>query len=126
LNPVQRRNVSSGSEFESIVGYSRAVRTGSNVAVAGTTGAGEDIAAQTRDALRRIDVALQEVGASMSDVVRTRMFVTDIALWGEVGKVHAEVFFDIRPVTTMVEVSALIAPELMVEIEVDAFVAEPS
>jgi enamine deaminase RidA (YjgF/YER057c/UK114 family) len=126
LNPVQRRNVSSGSEFESIVGYSRAVRTGSQVAVAGTTGAGDDIAAQTRDALHRIDVALQEVGASLSDVVRTRMFVTDIALWAEVGKVHAEVFSDIRPVTTMVEVSALIAPELMIEIEVDAFVTEPS
>ena len=123
---MQRRKVSSGSEFESIVGYSRAVRTGPYVAVAGTTGAGDDIASQARDALHRIDIALQEVGASMSDVVRTRMFVTDISLWGEVGKVHAEVFSDIRPVATMVEVSGLISPELMVEIEVDAYVAEPS
>ena len=79
---MQRRNVSSGSEFESIVGYSRAVRTGSYIAVAGTTGAGDDIAAQARDALHRIDIALQEVGASMSDVVRTRMFVTDISTVG--------------------------------------------
>ena len=123
---MQRRKVSSGSEFESIVGYSRAVRTGPHVAVAGTTGAGDDIATQARDALHRIDIALQEVGASMSDVVRTRMFVTDISMWGEVGKVHAEVFSDIRPVATLVEVSALISHELMVEIEVDAYVPESS
>jgi enamine deaminase RidA (YjgF/YER057c/UK114 family) len=119
-----RQNVSSGSEFESTVGYSRAVRIGPYIAVAGTTGAGDDIASQSRDALRRIDIALQEVGASLSDVIRTRMFVTDISLWGEVGKVHAEVFGDIRPVATMVEVTALIAPELLVEIEVDAYVPE--
>jgi enamine deaminase RidA (YjgF/YER057c/UK114 family) len=119
-----RHNVSSGSEFESKVGYSRAVRIGPYVAVAGTTGAGEDVASQTRDALRRIDTALQDVGASLSDVVRTRMFVTDITLWAEVGKVHAEVFGDIMPVATMVEVAALIAPELVVEIEVDAYIAE--
>lgn len=123
---MQRRNVSSGSEFEPVVGYSRAVRTGSHIAVAGTTGAGDDITSQARDALHRIAIALQEVGASMSDVVRTRIFVTDISLWGEVGKVHAEVFSDVRPVATMVEVSALISPELMVEIEVDAYVAESS
>jgi enamine deaminase RidA (YjgF/YER057c/UK114 family) len=119
---TQRRNVSSGSAFEPEVGYSRAVRTGPYVAVAGTTGTGTDIAAQARDALRRIEVALTEAGASMSDVVRTRMFVTDISLWREVGAVHAEVFGDIRPVATMVEVSALISPELLVEIEVDAYV----
>jgi len=119
-----RQNVSSGSEFESTVGYSRAVRIGPYIAVAGTTGTGDDIASQSRDALRRIDIALQEVGASLSDVIRTRMFVTDISLWGEVGKVHAEVFGDIRPVATMVEVTALIAPELLVEIEVDAYVPE--
>ena len=119
-----RHNVSSGSEFESTVGYSRTVRIGPYIAVAGTTGAGEDVASQARDALRRINTALQEVGASMSDVVRTRMFVTDISLWGEVAKVHAEVFGDIRPAATMVEVAALIAPELMVEIEVDAYIAE--
>ena len=120
---THRHNVSSGSAFESIVGYSRAVRTGPYVAVAGTTGTGEDITAQARDALRRIEIALQEVGASLSDVMRTRMYVTDISLWRDVGAVHAEVFGDIRPVATMVEVSALISPELLVEIEVDAYVA---
>ncbi len=120
---MMRHNVSSGSEFETTVGYSRAVRIGPYVAVAGTTGAGEDFASQARDALQRIGTALHEVGASISDVVRTRMFVTDISRWDEVGKVHAEVFGDIRPVATMVEVAALIAPELMVEIEVDAYVA---
>jgi enamine deaminase RidA (YjgF/YER057c/UK114 family) len=118
-----RRNVSSGSEFETTVGYSRAVRIGPYIAVAGTTGAGDDVASQARDALRRIDTALQEVDASMSDVIRTRIFVTDISLWAEVGEVHAEVFGDIRPAATMVEVTALIAPELMVEIEVDAYIA---
>jgi enamine deaminase RidA (YjgF/YER057c/UK114 family) len=120
---THRHNVSSGSAFESIVGYSRAVRTGPYVAVAGTTGTGEDITAQARDALRRIEIALQQVGASLSDVMRTRMYVTDISLWRDVGAVHAEVFGDIGPVATMVEVSALISPELLVEIEVDAYLA---
>jgi enamine deaminase RidA (YjgF/YER057c/UK114 family) len=118
---TQRRTVSSGSEYESLVGYSRAVRTGPYIAVAGTTGTGADIAAQTRDALRRIEVALLEAGGSLSDVVRTRMYVTDISLWREVGDVHAEMLGDTRPVATMVEVSALISPDLMVEIEVDAY-----
>jgi enamine deaminase RidA (YjgF/YER057c/UK114 family) len=117
----RRVNVSSGSEFEAAVGYSRAVRTGDHVVVAGTTGVGDDIAAQTREALRRIEIALREAGASLTDVVRTRMFVTDISLWREVGAVHAQVFGEICPVSTMVEVSALISPELMVEIEVDAY-----
>ena len=105
------------------MGYSRAVRTGSYVVVAGTTGAGDDIAAQTREALRRIRIALEQTGASLSDVVRTRIYVTDISRWREVGVVHAEVFGEIRPVATMVEVSALISPELMVEIEADAYVS---
>ena len=118
---TERRNVSSGSEFEELVGYSRAVRTGPFIVVAGTTAPGDDIAAQTREALRRIELALHDVGASMADVVRTRIYVTDISMWREVGAVHAEVFGDIRPVATMVEVSALISPELFVEIEVDAF-----
>jgi enamine deaminase RidA (YjgF/YER057c/UK114 family) len=124
---AKRQLVSSGSEFESMVGYSRAVRIGSQVAVAGTTGAGPagDIAAQTQDALRRIEIALQQAGAALTDVVRTRIFVTDISRWREVGAVHAEVFGQIRPASTMVEVAALITPELMVEIEADAYVASP-
>jgi enamine deaminase RidA (YjgF/YER057c/UK114 family) len=118
---TQRRRVSSGSAYESAVGYSRAVRTGPHIVVAGTTGEGDGIAAQTREALRRIDIALQKAGAALSDVVRTRIYVTDISQWEEVGAVHAEVFGEIRPVATMVEVSALISPELLVEIEVDAY-----
>jgi enamine deaminase RidA (YjgF/YER057c/UK114 family) len=117
----QRRNISSGVEFESLVGYSRAVRIGPVVAVAGTTGAGDGIAAQTRDALRRIETALRAAGAELTDVVRTRIYVTDIAQWRAVGDVHAEVFGDVRPVATMVEVAALISPELLVEIEADAY-----
>ena len=118
---TQRRRVSSGSAYESTVGYSRAVRTGPHIAVAGTTGSGDTAAEQTRDALRRIDVALQKVGASLADVVRTRMYVTDISAWEQIGAVHAEVFGDVMPVATMVQVSALISPELMVEIEIDAY-----
>ncbi|AGZ53266.1 RidA family protein [Mycobacterium kansasii] len=117
-----RRWVSSGSDFESAVGYSRAVRVGPHVAVAGTTGSGSDIAAQTRDALHRIEAALGQAGAKLGDVVRTRIYVTDISCWREVGDVHAEVFGGIRPAATMVEVSALIAPGLLVEIEADAYV----
>ncbi|MCW2514511.1 MAG: putative translation initiation inhibitor, yjgF family [Mycobacterium sp.] len=120
----RRINVSSGSAFEAEVGYSRAVRMGPLVMVAGTTAPGDDVTTQTRGALRRIEIALAEAGAALTDVVRTRMFVTDIALWQEVGAVHAEVFGDVRPVATMVEVSALIAPDLHVEIEVDAYVSE--
>jgi enamine deaminase RidA (YjgF/YER057c/UK114 family) len=122
--PANRTVVSSGSDFESVVGYSRAVRVGPHVAVAGTTGAGPaaDIAAQARDALRRIEIALRQAGAELTDVVRTRIYVTDISRWREVAAVHAQVFGEIRPVATMVEVSALIAPELLVEIEADAYV----
>ncbi|SEH83889.1 Enamine deaminase RidA, house cleaning of reactive enamine intermediates, YjgF/YER057c/UK114 family [Mycolicibacterium rutilum] len=121
----QRRNVSSDSPYEETVGYSRAVRTGPFVAVSGTTGAGDDVTSQARDALRRIETALRDAGASLADVVRTRMYVTDISHWRDVGAVHAEVFGSIRPAATMVEVSALIAPGLLVEIEADAYVAEP-
>ena len=117
-----RVTVSSGSPFEERVGYARAVRVGPLVVVAGTTAPGEGIADQAREALRRIEIALGEAGAAMTNVVRTRMFVTDISRWQEVAAVHAEVFGDIRPVTTMVEVSALISPDLLVEIEVDAYV----
>lgn len=120
-----RNVVSSESAFESAVGYSRAVRVGPHVAVAGTTGTGPagDIAAQARDALRRIEIALHQAGAALTDVVRTRIYVTDIARWREVGAVHAEVFGAIRPAATMVQVAALITPELLVEIEADAYVA---
>lgn len=115
--------VSSGSEFESAVGYSRAVRIGPHVVVSGTTGPGPvgDIAAQTREALRRIEIALHQAGAVLSDVVRTRIYVTDISRWREVAAAHAEVFGEIRPAATMVEITALIAPELLVEIEADAY-----
>lgn len=122
---MTRRNVSSGSEYEATVGYSRAVRTGPYVVVAGTTGAGDGAADQARDALRRIEIALRDVGACLADVVRTRMYVTDISQWRDVGTVHAEAFGDTMPVATMVEVSALIAPEHLIEIEVDAYVGEP-
>jgi enamine deaminase RidA (YjgF/YER057c/UK114 family) len=124
--------VSSESDFESTVGYSRAVRIGPPIAVAGTTSAAPaadnreigdigDIGAQTREALRRIEVALNQAGAALSDVVRTRIYVTDISRWREVAAVHSDVFGDIRAAATMVEVAALIAPELLVEIEADAY-----
>lgn len=120
---AHRVTVSSGSPFESKVGYARAVRVGPLVVVAGTTAPGDGIAAQTREALRRIESALGEAGAAMTDVVRTRLFVTDISQWEDVAAVHAAVFGDIRPVATMVEVSALISPELLIEIEADAYVS---
>lgn len=123
--PASRILVSSGSDFESIVGYSRAVRVGPHIALAGTTGGAagdDDIAAQTREALRRIEIALEQTGATLSDVIRTRIYVTDISRWREVAAVHADVFGEIRPATTMVEVAALITPDLLVEIEADAYV----
>ncbi|MFE9327170.1 RidA family protein [Nocardia sp. NPDC052278] len=126
-----RMNIASGSEFEDIVGYSRAVRVGNTVAVSGTTASlpggnavgGDDIGEQTREALRRIGTALTEAGASLADVVRTRIFVTDIARWPEVAKAHAEAFGDIRPAASMYEIKALITPALLVEIEADAICA---
>ncbi|WP_297697460.1 RidA family protein [Mycobacterium sp.] len=124
---ASRKVVLSESTFESVIGYSRAVRVGPHVSVAGTTGAGpaDDIAAQARDALRRIEIALQQADAALTDVVRTRIYVTDISRWREVAAVHEDVFGAIRPAATMVEVSALIAPELLVEIEADAYVEGP-
>ncbi|WP_067845889.1 Rid family hydrolase [Nocardia lijiangensis] len=129
---TERVNISSESEFEDVVGYSRAVRVGNLVAVSGTTAAaaggtavgGDDIGEQAREALRRIAAALDEAGARMADVVRTRIFVTDIGRWPEVAAAHAEVFGDIRPAASMYEVRALITPALLVEIEADAVVAD--
>lgn len=126
----ERRLISSGAAWEPVVGYSRAVRIDNLVFVAGTTAAGHDggavggadIGAQTREALQRIQAVLEETGARLADVVRTRMFVTDISRWEEVGRVHGEFFGDIRPASTMVEVSGLIDPALLVEIEAVAVI----
>lgn len=123
----ERRRVSTGSPWESVVGYSRAIRVGNVVEVAGTTAMrdGEIVGKgnayeQTSYILEIIEGALKQVGASMPDVVRTRIFVTDISKWEEIGKAHGEYFKDIRPVATMVEVKGLIEPDLLVEIEVQA------
>ncbi len=127
-----RKNISSGAPWESIVGYSRAVRIGNHVWVAGTTATDEhgkvvgagDAAVQTRYALQIIGRALNEAGVTFADVVRTRTFVTDISQWEAIGRVHGEFFGDVRPAATMVEVSKLIDPAHLVEIEVDAFLHE--
>lgn len=129
-NRMRRTQIGSGATWEDVVGYSRAVRVGAWISVSGTTAAadgggavgGDDIGAQTREALRRIEQALARVGAELRHVVRTRMYVTDIDRWQEVGAVHGEVFRDIRPATSMVEVSRLIDPALLVEIEADAII----
>src|SRR5258705_6031398 len=118
---TQRRKVSSGSAYESAVGYSRAVRTGPHIVVAGTTAEGDSIAAQTRESLPRIEIALQKGGASLSDVVRTRIYVTDISMREVVGAVHTDVFREIRPSATLAEVSARISTLLHVEIELDTY-----
>ena len=124
----ERQKYSSGAKWEQVVGYSRAVKVGSRIYVTGTTATDEnsnivgvgDAYAQTVQAIKNIEKALQALGASLENVVRTRMFVTDISRWEEMGRAHGEFFREIMPATTMVEVSKLIDPEMLIEIEADA------
>jgi enamine deaminase RidA (YjgF/YER057c/UK114 family) len=130
---MQRTNYASGAKWEDIVGYSRAVRIGNLVEVTGTVAVneqneavgGDDAYLQTKFILQKIEKTLEKAGARLSDVIRTRLFVTDISRWDEYGKAHGEFFREIRPCTTMVEVSRLIDPVFLVEIEATAIIPEP-
>jgi enamine deaminase RidA (YjgF/YER057c/UK114 family) len=127
-----RQNITTGTQWETLVGYSRAVKIGNWVVVSGTTAVDEngalvgagDVVAQTRYILQKIEKALMACGATMSDVIRTRMYVTDITQWEAIGRVHGEFFGEIKPASSMVEVKGLISPDLLVEIEIDAVISE--